>query len=362
MFSLQPITREHCYSQPQLDQAIKSIRSKNNILITAPEKTGKSTFLLHLSKKLDQKFTPVIFSSQNAITLGSYIRSNLLKLLSAHPDLFENPKELFTISFLDLDKRLAETKLGDAAKQSLKLLLLFEKDDTIGIDQVIKTFFMFPQILSSETKKPAVVMVDDAEQLSTIKHFKKSLSVFFDLLSSKDLNSTIFVLASSQALPLEGFEQLELKPFTIDSAREFFTKNKLELDEPALNTIYNTTGGVPFYLNFFARYAKMTDATDTESINNMLEESLNNELDLYFSEKLKLLSPKELPILFCMAQHKVNTPSRISRLLNYSQTNVRRFLSIMEEKGFVSLKERGVFEIHDPVFRRWLEVQASRLR
>jgi len=58
-----------------------------------------------------------------------------------------------------------------------------------------------------------------------------------------------------------------------------------------------------------------------------------------------------------MAEHKVNTPSRISKLLNYSQTNVRRFLSIMEEKGFVVLKERGVFEIHDPVFRKWLEKQ-----
>jgi DeoR/GlpR family transcriptional regulator of sugar metabolism len=61
-----------------------------------------------------------------------------------------------------------------------------------------------------------------------------------------------------------------------------------------------------------------------------------------------------------MAEHNVNTPSRISKLLDYSQTNVRRFLSIMDEKGFVTLKERGVFEINDPLFRRWLEKEARK--
>ena len=116
--------------------------------------------------------------------------------------------------------------------------------------------------------------------------------------------------------------------------------------------------GVPFYLNFFARFISMTGVNDSDSIKGMLDDFLSNELGLYFAERLKLLSPKELPIMFCMAEHKVHTPSRISKLLNYSQTNVRRFLSIMEEKGFVTLKERGVFEIHDPVFRLWLERQS----
>ena len=56
-----------------------------------------------------------------------------------------------------------------------------------------------------------------------------------------------------------------------------------------------------------------------------------------------------------MAEHDVYTPSKISKIINYSQTNIRRFLSIMEEKGFVVNTQRGVFAIIDPVFKKWIK-------
>ncbi|MFH1064081.1 MAG: hypothetical protein V1729_03305 [Candidatus Woesearchaeota archaeon] len=360
-FTLKAVTRETCYSQHELDSAIKSVKAKKNILILAPDKFGKSSFLLKLSEKIEEtkQYLPILLSAQGCITLQAYIRKNLTKMLKVVPELFgADPEELFSLSLIDIDKRVSALNAGDAVKQSLKLLLMFEHDSKIEIEEVVRTFFSFPSLLAKDAKKTAVIMIDDAERLSDIKSDKTSLAMIFDMFDT--MEDSVWVFTSSRALPIKDIEELRLSPLSIDSARQFFKEGKLELDEATLSTIHNMTEGVPFYLNFMARLISGSGSVDSDAVKAMLDDVLGNELHLYFSERIKLLSPKELPILFCMAEHDVNTPSRISKILNYSQTNVRRFLSIMEEKGFVTLKDRGVFEINDPIFRRWLETQAKR--
>lgn len=357
-FTLKPVLSKYCYSQQELDSALKSIKSRKNILILGPEKMGKSSFLLQISEKLSssKSHTQVIFSAENCITLESYIKKNLLRILEAYKDIFPDPAALISASILELDKLVSGLKISESAKQCLKLLIIFENDPKTSMDDVVKHLFTFPSILSKDLKTTAVVMIDDADLLQTLKSDKTSLSLFFDLY--KSLHDTVFVLASSRRLPIEGFTEISLKPMSIDDMRNLLKDHELELDERALTTVYNFGEGVPFYINYLGRMIQNSGKRDSHSMNELIDGSLSNELHFYFSEKLKSLSPKELPILFCMAEHGVNSPSRISKLLNYSQTNVRRFLSIMAEKGFVTLKERGVFEIHDPVFRKWLEVQS----
>jgi hypothetical protein len=358
VFTLKPVLREQCYLQKELDSALKSVKAKKNLLILGPANIGKSSFLLNLKESIEKskQTKPVIFSAEKCIDLIHYIKNNTLNTLNEYPDVFKEPKELFSLSMLDLDKRISDINMSESAKHALKLLLIFEHDPKANLEEVIRTLFEFPHMIAAETKASSVILVDDAELLSTIKSDKVSASFLFELLKSQDMES-VFVLASSLHLPLEGFEELTLRPLDIEETRTFLTSHELELAEDSLTKLYNFAEGVPFYINYFGRLLQYTTKTDSDSISQLLDDSLSNELHIYFTEKLKSLSPKELPILFCMAEHNVNTPSRISKLLNYSQTNVRRFLSIMEEKGFVTLKERGVFTIHDPVFRKWLEHQ-----
>jgi AAA+ ATPase superfamily predicted ATPase len=335
------------------------VKAKRPVLILGPDKSGKSSLLLQIAEKLRQhKNTPIIFSSSNCIDAASYIRRNLAHMLSAYPETFHVPKELFSLSVLELDKKISELKIDDAAKDALKLLLMFEHDDKIDRQEVIRTFFSFPSLLAETSRSGAVFLVDDAENLSNLKLGEAQLSIVFELM--KSIKDSTFIFASPLKLPVEVSETIELHPFSIDAVRQFMKDHSLSINEAALSTVYNITGGVPFYLSYFARLISLSGANTSDSVAALLDDALSNELHVYYSEKLKLLSPKELPILFCMAEHSVNTPSRISKLLNYSQTNVRRFLSIMEEKGFVTLRERGVFEIHDPVFRKWLEQEARK--
>ncbi len=78
-----------------------------------------------------------------------------------------------------------------------------------------------------------------------------------------------------------------------------------------------------------------------------------------FVEKTNRLSGKERLILFAMAEQDINTPSAISRVILYSQTSIRRFLTIMEEKGFVRQIGRGHFEILDKKMKDWLKKKRS---
>lgn len=357
-FTLKPVQSKHCCSQQELDSALKSIRSKRNILVFGPEKIGKSSFLFQLKDRLSQSrsFTPVLFSSGNRTSIESYIQRNLIGMLRSFKDMFPDPEALVSASLLELDSIVSGLKIGDSAKQCLKLLLVFGNDPKIQLEDAVRHLFAFPSLLARESRTAPVVIVDDADLLHTIKSGSTSLSMFFDLQAG--LDDSIFVLASSRQLQLEGFEGICLKPLSIDHTRDLLSSCGLELDEKSLTVLFNFAGGIPFYINYLGRLLEYAGKHDAHSISRVIDESLSNELHVYFSEKLKSLSPKELPILFCMAEHKVNTPSRISRILSYSQTNVRRFLSIMEEKGFVSNPERGVFEIQDPVFRKWLEVQS----
>ncbi|MBW2972314.1 hypothetical protein KY359_04730 [Candidatus Woesearchaeota archaeon] len=350
--------RQCCWQQ-ELDSALKSVKAKRNVLLLSPEHSGKSSFLLSLQHSLQKakSFVPVIFSAERCVTLNQYVSRNLLRVLEAHNEIFAAPKSLFSLSLLELDSRISALKISDEAKQSLKLLLMFENDPKVRMEDVLEALFTFPQKLAAEVKASSVILLDDAELLQGIKSDRISASYFFELFRAGKLGSA-FVIASSNRPQLEGLDELTLKPLTLEQTRTMLKDRELEVDEKALTTIYNFAEGVPFYINYVGRLVETSSKRDAESVKELLEAELDNSLNIYFSERLKSLSPKELPILFCMAEHNVNTPSRISKLLNYSQTNVRRFLSIMEEKGFVTLKERGVFEIHDPVFRRWLEVQS----
>lgn len=358
MFSLQPQTGDAYFWQSEIESAVKHLRSKRNLLVLAPAKMGKSSFLLNLAERLrESKFTPIIFSAEHCMTLNEYIRRNTLAVLSAHPGIFgKDVKSFFSLSILEIDRTISQLNASDAVKQSLKLLLMYEHDSRSDMIEVIRCFFGFPALIAEDAKSVSVILVDDSDSIKGLKSGEASLEMIFD---DAEKTGSAFVFASAVRLPLSDVETISLQPLSLDDVRKFLKGNKLDLNESALSTLYNMTGGSPFYLNFFCRRISHSSAKDSAAVSEIVEDSLINELGLYYSERIKHLSPKELPILFCMAEHNVNTPSRISKLLDYSQTNVRRFLSIMEEKGFVTLKERGVFEINDAVFRKWLEKRAK---
>lgn len=341
MFSLLPKQRDGSFKSA-IDASLKLLKSKKSVSVLGTDKSGKSSFLFTLSETLTDSYVPIFFSMKH--DLISYVKKNTLAVLSAFE--ITNAKEFFSLPLLELDKKLSELNLSNETLTSLKTLLLFEHDPHAVVEDVLKQLVQLPALLATTKKKTAVLLVDDADQLTGLKSEKISAEMILE-------QEGLFVITSHK--PITNFSTIELKNLDIEEVRDYATKAELKLEEATLTALYNSTLGNVYYVNYFLRQMKLTGRT----IGTVIEDSLENELGVYFNEKLKRLSPKELPILFCMAEHSVNTPSRISKLLNYSQTNVRRFLSIMEEKGFVTLRERGVFEINDPIMKKWLQSQTK---
>ncbi len=77
--------------------------------------------------------------------------------------------------------------------------------------------------------------------------------------------------------------------------------------------------------------------------------------DLLFKEKLNRLSSKEKLILESMIRWGLHTPAEVSEKIDYVSTSVRRFMALMEEKGFLELRSRGYFEIMDKELEKWLK-------
>jgi len=49
------------------------------------------------------------------------------------------------------------------------------------------------------------------------------------------------------------------------------------------------------------------------------------------------------------------TPKAIAKEVGEKVSNINRFLSYLNEKGYISREEKGVYRIDDPVFSQWVE-------
>ncbi|MBW2966869.1 ArsR family transcriptional regulator [Candidatus Woesearchaeota archaeon] len=351
--------RGQCYWQKELDTAMRSLKAGKDILILGPAKIGKSSFLLNLQHELEKKQNtiPIIFSGEHVTGIEQYVDVNLHKTLNAFSSLFGEAQPIKNLSnpLMEIDSQLQNLKLDDKTKAAIKLLTIFHHDPQSDIHKVINTLFSLPELLASHFKKQSIILIDSANPLHRLKSDKTLLSEMTDFLESRSSGKgSVFAIASDFDPHIKDATTIHIKPWTLDQTQKFFKDHDVSLDGESLTIIYNFSEGYPLYLNLISRWLRSTGPISATAIKHIIEDLLDNELHLYFSERLNSLSPKELPILFCMAEHDVNSPSRISRILNYSQTNVRRFLSIMEEKGFVSNPERGTFIIHDNVFKIWL--------
>jgi AAA+ ATPase superfamily predicted ATPase len=100
-----------------------------------------------------------------------------------------------------------------------------------------------------------------------------------------------------------------------------------------IDTIYNLTNGIPFYLQFIGRglLREKSRRITPEIINNIFNDLLKEEANLLFNEEFYSLSAKEREILFYMAKDSLNRPIDISNATNDSLNVISRYLRIFDK-------------------------------
>jgi len=123
-----------------------------------------------------------------------------------------------------------------------------------------------------------------------------------------------------------------------------------------LDYLYEETDGIPFYIQFIGRklFQKRVRKVALAEVKDCLVEFIDEEGDLIFSEEFERISSKERMVLSILARADSQNLSSIAKATRESMNAVSRYLNYLIKRGMVRKKERGLYQIVDPLFKRWI--------
>ncbi|MBI5398285.1 hypothetical protein HZB03_02365 [Candidatus Woesearchaeota archaeon] len=385
VWGLLPVTgKDFINRTAEIDDILRALKDPGiriGYAISAPVGTGKTSLLQELARRLalEQRVIPIYFSLQSLsdVTLENFVKRFVIAILQASESklkLRHDAKDLMESPLTILDKLLRDARISDELREAIILLVTFEREKRVDKHGLVEAVFDLPEKIAKETDSRCVFLLDEFTLLADLKPTDERLFDIFSLIRSvhEKHQRCVLVVTSSNQKAIDSitlasdapfyhqFMLKHLKNFSREATKQLYEKNlDKRINDAALKEIFDFTQGSPFYLQFLGRMLKgaATPNVTEDVAKNAIEEFLHQEGEMIFREKVKQLSAKERLILSCMAQHGVKTPSEIGKIMNYSQTNVRRFLAILEEKGVLVNTSRGVFVFEDLIFKRWLAQQ-----
>jgi uncharacterized protein len=390
-FTLLPaIGRDFIGRKSEVDRLVSLIlkptdllyEEKKGIALLGKRNVGKTSVLKKIINLVEKEGIFCLYVSLDDLTDNSqqnFVKRVVILILNTYKSKlgFEfNVEDLFNTPMGMLDSLLKNLKRGLSEELiiNLKLLLTFDREKKVDMNSVFIAMFSLFDMLAKETKTKLLLVIDEFCGLRNLKDGVDS-NLLFEKFKSAVLKyeNTLLLVADSnkpaceelllrQGSIFEGFFHVEdISSFSKEHIQKTLEKNSgKKIPENALELILDFTGGIPFYVQFIGRMLGRhgfvsANSFDQKIVSEVIQDFLEQEANILFREQMNRLSNKEKLILVCMIEQDLNTPSSISKEINYSQTNVRRFLSIMEEKELVVNTKRGVFEIQDNVFKLWVK-------
>jgi len=129
--------------------------------------------------------------------------------------------------------------------------------------------------------------------------------------------------------------------------------SNLEISEEGIEQIYEFSAGIPFYVQFIGKMLKKKEGVTIEDIKEIEDEFLREEGDLPFRGEFNDLSSRERLVILQIAKG-CHTPKEIATIVKDKVSNVGRFLAYLEDKEYISKREKGYYALEDPVFGKWL--------
>jgi len=251
--------------------------------------------------------------------------------------------------------------------------------EKLKIDEAFSFMLDIPGVLSQETKKRCVLILDEFHNLDNFTLKNPFGAIAKKIMIQKD---TMYILASSRtalslrlvneklALLFGNFEKIFLKPLDITSGRKLLQDSikGTALPQVYLDFIVSFTGSRPFYMRVMAdeiERAVFSKRAAPEHHQNLLEHSFaealfkkNGILNQYFYNLLfkisegKLLS-KSIAVLIALSSEnkKQNDIAKAARL---QSGDVSKILNSMI--GLDIIARNGAFyRFTDRLFRFWLK-------
>ena len=374
-FTLQPVKGAGFVNRTELlEEMIAELKETGSTIgyaLYGKRRIGKTSVLKEVQTRLEyeDKIVTVYLSVWDLIEgrVDEFCQKLSMDIIDAyrpHTGLKYKAGELIRTPLAVLRKFLdgAEFKI---VYDEIEFFLTLENE--IDRNVLVEHAFNLAEKFAEETDTKCILLLDEFPSIIELKsdnamvgeQILRKIRTLFEgwerttLCISGSIRSTMNLTVLSSTSPF--YRQLiikEISSLNKESVKELLLIN-LEISEEGIEQIYEFSAGIPFYVQFIGKMLKKKEKVTIEDIKEMEDEFLREEGDLLFRGEFDDLSSKERLVILQMAKG-CHTPKEVSAIVKDKVSNVGRFLAYLEDKGYISKREKGYYVLEDPVFGKWL--------
>jgi AAA+ ATPase superfamily predicted ATPase len=374
-FTLQPVKGAGFVNRTELlEEMIAELKETGSTIgyaLYGKRRIGKTSVLKEVQTRLEyeDKIVTVYLSVWDLIEgrVDEFCQKLSMGIIDAyrpHTGLKYKARELIRTPLAVLRKFLdgAEFKI---VYDEIEFFLTLENE--IDRNVLVEHAFNLAEKFAEETDTKCILLLDEFPSIIELKsdnamvgeQILRKIRTLFEgwerttLCISGSIRSTMNLTVLSSTSPF--YRQLiikEISSLNKESVKELLLVN-LDISEEGIEQIYEFSAGIPFYVQFIGKMLKKKEKVTIEDIKEMEDEFLREEGDLLFRGEFDDLSSKERLVILQMAKG-CHTPKEVSAIVKDKVSNVGRFLAYLEDKGYISKREKGYYVLEDPVFGKWL--------
>lgn len=371
-FTLRPVTGSKFIGRKKLIkellEELSSSKSMMGYCIYGRRRVGKTSLLQEIRRRLAPKERIVVaylsFYDMVNLTERTLIEEMSASVVDAYTEKRILPlefklKELAKAPLSMASKLLERIKLGADLGDEIKIFLTLGSERVEDYTPYLRSLFNLGEKLAQKTDTKCIIMLDEFPEILRIKNgiqMVKMLRTAHEshektvLVISGSIRKTLEAVALSETAPF--YKQLiprRIEPLTSDEVEEFLSRY-LDVDDKALaKHLRETTGGIPFYLQYLGRVAKTIKEVDAA-----VDIFVKEEGGVLFQEEFDALSGKEKIITIALSKGK-NTPSQIAKEVGEPVNFVSRYLITLSDKEVAERIGKGKYKLTDRMFLQWLK-------
>jgi AAA+ ATPase superfamily predicted ATPase len=348
-----------------------------NYLIVGPRRTGKSSLLRNIEKRLQRK-KDIIVISINCMEVTVY--PELLKLMTEKLLITYEKKHkikgLLTIYKKGLTDSIMNSvkaieKIGGSLRNMMEGYISFRENELDEHELARKTFDFLVEFAEEKNVK-IIVIFDEFQRTADFNGY------LFNLIKSKSdrVQTVRYVFSGSSLSVLQNVFLLPNSPLYLMTTRiyigpiedneikEFISKRLIEvnmkIDDSALNSICELAFGIPFYFQklgdicyrnaILNKNNSITKKDVISGFNTMLKE-FDSEFEMRFEHSFSNKQQRILKILSTQEEMRV---SEIAEALDFSVNELGKDMKLLRDSLSIRRIERGLYQIVDGVFGAWL--------
>lgn len=363
-----------CGREKETEEITRLIESGNNIVLTAPRRTGKSSLIKHIlsQKEISTNYNTIYVDIMGTTDADGFIRAFQNEILKQPFARTVKNKELIKdiithTQFEINDMVFPIPKIGFNPTGKIEL----------SIDKLFK--------LLENTNKPNIVVFDEFQQIEDYP--EKMAGILRSHIQQS--NNTKFIYSGSEQHMLDTMfnttnkpffnsaQTLTLNPISIDTYLEFckkcFNQYKKGITDDAIELVYYLFEGSTYYLqetmNEVFSMTNNNEIANRKHILQAIDISLERR-EQNFRELLKRYpNQKERKVLFCIAnegiaskilssanikKYELDNPSSVQNALNNLINKDKKKTNSNVELGIVTEFVPQCYKLKDKYFELWI--------